>query len=61
MLFAATQPDRVQALALRTRTARFVVADDYPFGLRRKKLDRDMASIRALGPEDAVPNARRAA
>jgi pimeloyl-ACP methyl ester carboxylesterase len=32
MLFAATQPERVQALVLANTAARFLVADDYPIG-----------------------------
>ena len=45
LMFAATRPDRVRALALANTTARYVVADDYPIGLSAGQVDRQMARI----------------
>jgi class 3 adenylate cyclase len=45
LMFAATRPDRVRALALANTTARYVVADDYPIGLPADQVDREMARI----------------
>jgi class 3 adenylate cyclase len=45
LMFAATHPDRVRALALANTTARYVVADDYPIGLPAEQVDREMARI----------------
>lgn len=39
VLFAATAPDRVRALILSCSTARFAIADDYPFGLSPGQID----------------------
>jgi class 3 adenylate cyclase len=45
MIFAATQPERVRALALANTTARFVVDYDYPIGLSAAELERRMSGI----------------
>lgn len=45
LMFAATRPDRVRALALANTTARYVVADDYPIGRPAEQVDREMARI----------------
>ena len=45
MMFAATHPDRVRALALANTSARYIVADDYPIGLPAEQVDREMARI----------------
>jgi class 3 adenylate cyclase len=39
VLFAATHPERVSALILLNTTARFLVADDYPFGASSEEVD----------------------
>lgn len=39
ILFAATEPDRTQALILFTATARHIADDDYPSGLPKEALD----------------------
>ena len=55
MVFAATHPDRVHALAVANTTARYLVADDYPFGLSAERVDENMRRITELwGSEDAV-------
>ncbi len=45
MMFAATHPERVRALALANTSARYIVADDYPIGLPAEQVDREMARI----------------
>jgi len=55
MIFAATQPDRVHALALANTTARFVLGDDYPIGVPAAELERNMSHIPELwGTGEAV-------
>jgi class 3 adenylate cyclase len=45
MMFAATHPERLQALVLANTSARYIVADDYPIGLPAEQVDREMARI----------------
>ena len=55
MIFAATHPERVHALALANTTARYLVADDYPFGAEPDDIERTMSRIPASwGTEEAV-------
>ncbi|MGH2529594.1 MAG: alpha/beta fold hydrolase [Actinomycetota bacterium] len=63
ILFAATYPERVRALALYNSTARGMIAPDYPFGMTREsfegtvgKLEEhwgDGSYVQFLAPEDA--------
>jgi class 3 adenylate cyclase len=63
ILFAATFPERVRALALYNGTARGMIAPDYPFGLTRESVARtigkleehwgDGSYVQFLAPEDA--------
>ena len=48
VLFAATQPERTQALILFGGTARFLATDDYPMGLSPDVI-RDVSAITAEG------------
>jgi class 3 adenylate cyclase len=53
ILFAATAPERTQALVLYCTTARFAVADDYPCGLPLDQIDDAQTYIvQAWGTED---------
>jgi class 3 adenylate cyclase len=53
ILFAATAPERIQALVLHCTTARFAVADDYPCGLTLGEIDDAHSYIsRSWGTED---------
>lgn len=63
ILFAATYPERVRALALYNSTARGMIAPDYPFGMTRESFERsvgrleehwgDGSYVQFLAPEDA--------
>jgi class 3 adenylate cyclase len=64
LLFAATAPERTQALVLYCSTARFLVADDYPCGLSLDQIrDAQAYILDAWGTEDmavfASPTASR--
>jgi class 3 adenylate cyclase/predicted alpha/beta hydrolase len=53
IFFAATTPDRTQALVLYCTTARFPFADDYPWGLSLEQIEAAHAYIvKAWGTED---------
>jgi class 3 adenylate cyclase len=63
ILFAATYPERVRALALYNSTARGMIAPDYPFGLTRESIEGlignleehwgDGSYVQFIAPEDA--------
>ncbi len=44
-LFAATYPERTHALVLMNTAPRFAWAPDYPWGMRREKLERTLADM----------------
>ena len=48
MLFAAMQPERVNALVLLNTSSRYLEADDYPFGVPQTKADAIVRHIGAL-------------
>ena len=55
MIFAATHPDRVPALALANTSARYIVADDYTFGFVPEDIDKSMSRLTdRWGSEEAV-------
>ena len=55
VLFAAMQPDRVQALILANTSARYLVAEDYPIGLDQGAVDVVLAFIReAWGTHELI-------
>jgi class 3 adenylate cyclase len=55
MLFAATEPDRTQALILAITGARFVTDDDYPWGLSDADAEAAAGLLEAVwGTEDAA-------
>jgi pimeloyl-ACP methyl ester carboxylesterase len=47
LLFTAMQPDRVAALILANTTARYVRAEDYPFGIPPEAVDNMVEGFRA--------------
>jgi class 3 adenylate cyclase len=52
LLFAATQPERTQALILMNATARFIVDADYPWGLAEADADAAMALLEEVWGTD---------
>jgi pimeloyl-ACP methyl ester carboxylesterase len=56
LLFAAMQPERVSALILANTTARYLRADDYPFGIAPEAVDLVVEMTR---PHGELPTWRR--
>jgi class 3 adenylate cyclase len=55
MLYAASHPERVSALALLNTTSRYLIADDYPIGATREAIDALVAMLGTMwGTPDLV-------
>lgn len=53
MLFAATEPERTQALILMTTSARFMTDSDYPLGLSPDVVDQALATLEEIWGTEA--------